>query len=59
MRMHFKVMTKIGNRSFKNVDSMDKQPKQQEIGMRFGMWNGRSLYRTGSLVAVSKGIIRI
>jgi hypothetical protein len=35
-------------------DSLDKQPKTGNIDMRFGTWNVRSLYRAGSLVAVSK-----
>jgi hypothetical protein len=35
-------------------NSLDKRPKRQNIDMRFGTWNIRSLYRAGSLVSVSK-----
>jgi hypothetical protein len=34
--------------------SLNKQPKQQNMGMRFGTWYVRSLCRAGSLVSVSK-----
>jgi hypothetical protein len=32
----------------------DKRPNRQNIKIRFGTWNVRSLYREGSLVTVSK-----
>jgi hypothetical protein len=34
---------------------LDK-PKLRKMGMRFGMWNVRSLYRAGSLMTVAKEI---
>jgi hypothetical protein len=36
------------------MDSLDKRPKRRNMDMRFRTWNVRSLYRTGSLVTVSK-----
>jgi hypothetical protein len=33
------------------TDSLNKQPKQQNMDMRFGTWNIRSLYRAGSLIS--------
>jgi hypothetical protein len=36
------------------ADSLDKRPKRRNMDMRFGTFNVRSLYRTGSLVRVSK-----
>jgi hypothetical protein len=35
------------------MDSLDKRPK---LKMEFGMWNVRSLYRTGSLITPVKGL---
>jgi hypothetical protein len=40
------------------TDSLDKQPKQQNMDMRFGLWNVRSLYRAGSLMTVSRELAR-
>jgi hypothetical protein len=34
------------------TDSLDKRPKRQNMDMRFGLWNVRSLYRAGSLMTV-------
>jgi hypothetical protein len=34
------------------MDSLDKRPKLKKMGMRFGMWNVRSLYTAGSLMTV-------
>jgi hypothetical protein len=31
-----------------------KRPKQRKIGIRFGTWNARSLYRAGSLAALGR-----
>jgi hypothetical protein len=31
------------------TDSLDKRPKLKKIGMRFGTWNIRSMYRAGSV----------
>jgi hypothetical protein len=36
------------------MDSLDKRPKQQNMDMRFGLWNVRSLYRVGSLMTAAK-----
>jgi hypothetical protein len=36
------------------MDSLDKGPKQQNMDMRFGLWNVRSLYRASSLMTVSR-----
>jgi hypothetical protein len=36
------------------MDSLDKRPKQQNMDMRFGTCNIRSLYRTGTLPSISK-----
>jgi hypothetical protein len=36
------------------MDSLDKQPKRQNMDMKFGLWNVRSLYRVGFLVTVSR-----
>jgi hypothetical protein len=33
-----------------------KEPKLKKIDMRFAMWNVRSLYRAGSLMAAAKEI---
>jgi exonuclease III len=35
------------------MDSLDKRPKQK-MDMRFGTWNVRSMYRTGSLRAIGE-----
>jgi hypothetical protein len=40
------------------MDSLDKRPKLKKMGMRFGTWNVRSLYRAGSLVTVAKTMSR-
>jgi hypothetical protein len=40
------------------TDSLDKRPKQQDMDMRFGLWNVRSLYRAGSLMTVSRELSR-
>jgi exonuclease III len=48
------IVTKIHNEPGTWMDSLDKQPKQQNMDMRFDKWNIRSLYRAGSLVTVSK-----
>jgi hypothetical protein len=31
------------------MDSLNKQPKRKKMDMRFGTWNFRSMFRTGSL----------
>jgi hypothetical protein len=38
------------------MGSLVKQPKLKEMDMRFGTWNVRSLYRTGSLMTAAKEI---
>jgi hypothetical protein len=40
------------------TDSLDKRPKLQNMDMRFGTWNVRSLYRVGSLLRVSRELAR-
>jgi exonuclease III len=40
------------------MDSLDKQPKQWNMGMRFGSWNIGSSYRVGSQMAVSSELSR-
>jgi hypothetical protein len=39
-------------------DALDKQPKQWNTNIRFGLWNVRSLYRVGSLMTVSRELSR-
>ena len=34
------------------------RPKQRKQDMRFGTWNGRSLYRAGSLMAAASELAR-
>lgn len=36
------------------TDSLGKQLKRQNMNMKFGVWNVKSLYRLGSLMSVSK-----
>jgi hypothetical protein len=36
------------------MDSLDTCPKRQNMDMKFGTWNVRSLYRAGSLMTVSR-----
>jgi hypothetical protein len=36
------------------TDSLNKLPKLRKINVRFGTWNIRSRYRTGSLMTVAK-----
>jgi hypothetical protein len=36
------------------MDSLDKEPKWQNMDTRLGTWSVRSLYRTGPLVTVSR-----
>jgi hypothetical protein len=40
------------------MDSLDKRPTLQNMDMRFGIWNIRSLYRTGSLTTASRELAR-
>jgi hypothetical protein len=40
------------------TDSLDKQPKQWNMDMRFGLWNVRSLYRAGSLATVLRELAK-
>jgi exonuclease III len=35
-----------------------EQPKQQKMDMRFGTWNVRSFYRSGSLKTVSRELAK-
>jgi exonuclease III len=38
------------------MESLDKQPKLRKMGMRFGTWNVKSLYRADLLMTVVKEI---
>jgi hypothetical protein len=38
------------------TDYLDKRPRKKKMGMRFGTWNVRSMYRAGSLRAVAEEI---
>jgi hypothetical protein len=38
------------------TDSLGKRPKLKKMDMRFGRWNKRNLYRSGSRMTVSKEI---
>jgi hypothetical protein len=49
------LVTKILKTPRTWTDSLDKRPKQK-MGMRFGTWNVRSMYRAGSLRAVGEEI---
>jgi hypothetical protein len=40
------------------TDSLDKRPKRWNTGMRFALWNVRSLYKAGSLMTVSRELSR-
>jgi hypothetical protein len=40
------------------TDSLDKRPKRENMDMRFGLWNVRSLYRAGSLITASRELLR-
>jgi hypothetical protein len=40
------------------VDSLDERHKRKNMDMRFSTWNVRSLYRTGSLMTVSRELSR-
>jgi hypothetical protein len=48
-----KLVTKNLTEPLISTDSLDKQPKLRNMDMRFGTWNVRSLYRTGSLMTIS------
>jgi hypothetical protein len=38
------------------MNSLDERPKRKKMGMRFGTWSVRSMYRAGSLKAVTEEI---
>jgi hypothetical protein len=38
------------------MDFLDKQRKRKKMDLRFGTWNVRSMYRTGSLRTVAEEI---
>jgi hypothetical protein len=40
------------------TDSLDKRPKEENMDMRFGTWNVRSLYMAGSLMTVWRELSR-
>jgi hypothetical protein len=52
--MKNKPVTKHKHEPQTSMDSLDKRHKQQIKDRRLGTWNIQSLYRAGSLVAVSK-----
>jgi hypothetical protein len=58
--LHFKnkLVTKNLTEPRTWTDSLDKRPKLQNIDMRFGTWNVRSLYRAGSLMTFSRELAR-
>jgi hypothetical protein len=41
------------------MESLDKQPEQKKIDVRFGTWNVRSMCRAGSLRVVAEEISKI
>jgi hypothetical protein len=51
-------VTKILKKPQTWTDSLNKRPKLKKMDMRFGTWNVRSMYRTGSLRAVAEEILR-
>jgi hypothetical protein len=51
-----KIITKIPKKPQAWTDFLDKRPKQKKMGMRFGTWNVRSMYRAGLLRAVGEEI---
>lgn len=51
-----KIVTRILKEPQTLTDSLEKRAKRRTMDMRFGAGNVRSLYSTGSLVTVSKGI---
>jgi hypothetical protein len=50
MKIHKKPQT--------GTDSLDNGPKQRKMDMSFGMWNVRSMYRSGSLRTVAKEVLK-
>jgi hypothetical protein len=53
-----KFVMKIQKESQTWTDTLDKRPKWWNIGMRFRLWNVRSLYRAGSLMTVLRELPR-
>jgi hypothetical protein len=53
-----KFVTKISKQPRAWMDTLDKQPKREKVVMRFGLWNVRSLYKTGSLMTVWREMSR-
>jgi hypothetical protein len=49
-----KLVTKILKKPLAWMDSLVKQTKRKKMDMRSGAWNIKSMYRAGSLRAVSK-----
>jgi hypothetical protein len=40
------------------MDYLDKRPKRLNMDMRFRLWSVRSLYRSGSLMAILRQLAR-
>jgi hypothetical protein len=36
--------------------SLDKRPELRKMGMEFGTWNVRGLYKAGSVMTLVKGL---
>jgi hypothetical protein len=53
-----KLLTKYLTEPRTWTDIFDKRPKLRNMDMRFGLWNVKSLYRTGSLLTVSRELAR-
>jgi hypothetical protein len=51
-----KPVTKVNKKTRIWTDSSDKGPKPKKMGMKFGTWNVRSMYRAGLLRAVGEQI---
>jgi hypothetical protein len=51
-----KLVTKGHKKARTWKDSLDKRPKRKKMGMRFGTWNIRRMYRAGSLRAMAEEI---
>jgi hypothetical protein len=53
-----KLFTKILKKPQTWMDSLDKLPELKKMDMRFGTWNVQCMYRSGSLRAVDKEILK-
>jgi hypothetical protein len=53
-----KLVAKTSKEPLTWTDSLDKRTKLQNVDMRFGTWNVRSLNRAGSLTTLSRELAR-